>query len=111
MGRRRRAERARAEAVDLLAVRGVGGGADDVAAGNDRRRAQLGLSLLLDPRLEFHHQRAVAARMSPGSAIAGLVGHAGDRLNRTGAPRARSAPTRPPAPPAVRSPSPVPRAR
>ena len=91
MGRRRRAERARAEAADLRAVRRVGGGPDDVAAGSDRRRAQLGLSLLLDPRLEFHHQRAVAARMSPGSAIAVLVVHAGDRLDRAGAPRAVSA--------------------
>jgi hypothetical protein len=45
----------------------------------------------LDPRLEFHHQRAVAARMSPGSAIAVLVVHAGDCLDRAGAPRAVSA--------------------
>ncbi len=91
MGRLRRAERARAEAVDLRAIRRVGGGPDDVAAGSDRQWPQLGLSLLLDPRLEFHHQRVVAARMSPGSAIAVLVVHAGDRLDRAGAPRAVSA--------------------
>ena len=39
------------------------GGADDVAARGDRRRAQLGLPLLLDPRLELHDRRAARARV------------------------------------------------
>ena len=48
------AQRARAQADDLRAVRRVGRRADDVAARGDRRRAELGLSLLLDSRFELH---------------------------------------------------------
>ena len=84
------AQRARAEADDLRAVRRVGRGADDVAARGDRRRAQLGLSLLLDSRLELPDRRAAAARLPRRGAVAVLVVHAGDRAHRAGAPRAVS---------------------
>src|SRR5439155_6398360 len=72
------AERARAEAADLRAVGRVGGGPDDVAARRNRRPPQLGLSVLLDSRLELSDRRAVAARLSRRSAGALLVVHAGD---------------------------------
>ena len=49
LARCRRAERAGAEAARLRTIRRHHGRADHVAAGGDRRRAQLGLPLLLDP--------------------------------------------------------------
>ena len=83
----RPAQRARAQADDLRAVRRIGRRADHVAARGDRRRAQLGLPLLLDSRFELHDRRAAAARMPRRGAVAVLVVHAGDGADRAGAPR------------------------
>ena len=83
------AQRARAEAADLRAVRRDGRGADDVAAGGNRRRTQLGLPLLLDSRLELHHRRAARARTATDEAtVAVLVVHAGHGAHRAEAARA-----------------------
>ena len=57
--RRRLAFADHAEGADLLAQRRHRRGGDDVAAGTTRRRAQLGLSLLLDPRRDDDALRAV----------------------------------------------------
>ena len=53
---------ARAEGADLRADRGDDRGADDVAAGDAGRRAQLGLPLLLDARRDVHAVGAARAR-------------------------------------------------
>ena len=55
-----------AEAADLRADRRARGGADDVAARADRRRAQLGLPLHVDPRRGVLALRAAAARLHRG---------------------------------------------
>ena len=55
--RRRAAQRACAEAADLRAVGRHRCGADGLAARGDRRRAELGLSLLLDSRFVVHARR------------------------------------------------------
>ena len=55
-----------AEAADLRADRRARGRADDVAARADRRRAQLGLPLHLDPRRGVLALRAAAARLHRG---------------------------------------------
>ena len=64
-------------------------------ARGDRWRAQLGLPLLLDSRLEFHDRRAAPARMPRGGAVAVLVVHAGDGAHRPRAARAVSPRRRP----------------
>ena len=58
--------RADAEAADLRADRRARGGADHVAARADRRRAQLGLPLHVDPRRGVLALRAAAARLHRG---------------------------------------------
>ena len=54
------------QGADLHADRGDGRGADDVAAGDARRGAQLGLPLHLDPRLDVHASGAALPRTSTG---------------------------------------------
>ena len=56
-------QRAGAEAAQLRTVGRDRGGADDVAARADRRRSQLGLPLLLDPRRGADGQLAVRSRV------------------------------------------------
>ena len=58
-------QRARAQGPDLPADRRDRRRAHDVAAGDRRRRAQLGLPLLVDPRLEPHARGALHRRL-PG---------------------------------------------
>ena len=58
-------QRARAQAARPRALRRGRGRGDDVAAGGDRRRAQLGLPLLLGPRLGVHAQRVARAGCAP----------------------------------------------
>ena len=58
--------RADAQAADLRADRRARGGADDVAPGAARRRAQLGLPLHVDPRRRLLPLRAAAARLHRG---------------------------------------------
>src|SRR6185369_14481776 len=57
-----------AEAADVAAAWFDRGGADVRAAGADRRPAQLGLSLHLDPRRVVHALCPDAARLHRGSA-------------------------------------------
>ena len=57
--RARAHELARAQGAELPAHRRDRGGADDLASGDRGRRAQLGLPLLLDPRLEPHDRGAL----------------------------------------------------
>ena len=58
--------RADAEAAHLRADRRAGRGAHDVAARADRRRAQLGLPVHVDPRRRVLAVRAAAARLRRG---------------------------------------------
>src|SRR5258708_21933397 len=61
------AQRAHPEGVDVRAHRGGRGGRDDVAAGDPRRGAELGLPLYLDPRHRGDPVGAVRAPLRPGS--------------------------------------------
>ena len=63
VARRRDPQRAGAQAARPRPFRGDRGGGDDLAARGDRRRAQLGLPLLLGARLGLHARRAPAARL------------------------------------------------
>ena len=56
-------QRTRAQAALPRPFRGDRGGGDHVAARGDRRRAQLGLPLLLGARLRVHARRPPAARL------------------------------------------------
>ena len=58
------AQRADAQGAHLRADRRDGRGGDDVAARDARRRAQLGLPLRLDPRLDLHALGPLHARAS-----------------------------------------------
>ena len=72
---RRRAPLAdHAEGADLRADRRHRRGADDVAAGVDRRRAQLGLPLLLAARRDPHALALHRARLRRGGRRAGATG-------------------------------------
>ena len=71
-------KRARPQGPDELADRSDRGGGDHVAPGGDRRRAQLGLPLLLAPRLSAHGQCAVHARLHGGGARLRDVAQADD---------------------------------
>ena len=55
--RRCRAQPHHPAAAHLLALRGAGGGADDLAARTARRGAQLGLPLRVAPRRQHRHRR------------------------------------------------------
>ncbi len=82
LARRAAALGADAEGADVRADRRDGRGADDLAPGDARRRAQLGLSLHLDPRRDL---RALGpARARPRRRGQGLHGirRAGDRRRR-----------------------------
>ena len=57
-------------------------GGDDFVAGRDRRRAQLGLSLLLVARRDFHADRADGCRLSRGSACVARMALARGRRQR-----------------------------
>ena len=59
---------ARPQGPHLRADRGDRRGADDLAAGDPRGRAQLGLPLQLDPRLDLQPLGAAHARLRPGGA-------------------------------------------
>ena len=61
-----RAQRAHAQGPDVRADRGARRGGDDVAARDARRRAQLGLPLHLDPRLDARAVGALHARLRLG---------------------------------------------
>ena len=63
VARRRDPQRAGAQAALPRPVRRDRGGGDHVAARGDRRRAQLGLPLLLGARLGVHARGAAAARL------------------------------------------------
>ena len=60
------AQRADAQGADLRADRRDGRGGDDLAARDARRRAQLGLPLLVDPRLHVHAVGPLHARLRRG---------------------------------------------
>src|SRR5437763_16952134 len=66
-------QRAGAEAADPFTVGINRGSRNDVAARTDRRRAQLGLPLLLGSRLGVHAARADAARLPARGRIVLLV--------------------------------------
>ena len=97
--RRRRSERAGAEADGLCAVGRGRRGAHDLAAGADRRRPQLGLPLLLAARCVVHAARPVRPGLRRGGdGLSGLdaARHAADLARAAGAVRRlrRGAPAR-----------------
>ncbi len=74
-----------AEGTHVPADRRDRGGADDVSAGADRRRPQLGLPLLLAPRRDVRTRRAARERLrGRGPSVAELA--AADRRRRPGRP-------------------------
>ena len=78
VARRRDPQRAGAQAALPRPLRGDRGGGDRVAARGDRRRAQLGLPLLLGARLGLHARRppaAWAARARPRRSSGGCCTH------------------------------------
>src|SRR5204863_1274103 len=77
-----------AQAPHLCSVGRDHGRGDDLVARRNRRRSQLGLSVLLDSRLEFSDRCAAPPRLPRRSAVAFLVVHAGDRTHRAEAPGA-----------------------
>ena len=77
--RSRPAQRAHPEGPHVPADRGDRGGAHDLAAGDGGRRAQLGLPVLVDPRLEPDARGAVHRRL-PGRGRGVRVVH--DQLGR-----------------------------
>ena len=102
------AQRADAEGPDLRADGRDVRGADDLAAGDAGRRAQLGLPLQLDPRLGLHALGPSLARLRPGGRRLLLL-HRGRRLRRPRPPgalrdrrRARDRGARAPAPRGLR---------
>src|SRR5947199_10776296 len=66
-------QRSGAEAADPLALGRDRGRSNGIASRTDRRRAQLGLPLLLGPRLGIHPPRADAARLPTRGRILLLV--------------------------------------
>src|SRR5437763_6977827 len=66
-------QRSGAEAADPLALGRDRGGSNDIAARADRRRAQLGLPLLLGSRLGIHAARADAAWLPARGRVVLLV--------------------------------------
>src|SRR5437588_1653004 len=66
-------QRSDAEAADPLALGRDRGRSNGIASRTDRRRAQLGLPLLLGPRLGIHPPRADAARLPTRGRILLLV--------------------------------------
>src|SRR5207249_422499 len=72
------AQRARAEAARVRTVGSDRGGGDHVAARGYRRRAELGLPLLLDSRLLVHPGGAAAAGLPRRGDVLLLVVHARD---------------------------------
>ena len=91
------AQRPDAEGPDLRAHRRAAGGGHDVAARDPPGRAQLGLPLQLDPRLDVHAVGAVLARLRLGGQRLLLL-HRRRRRRRGGPPghvrRRRRAPAR-----------------
>ena len=75
--------------LTYAAHRRAGRRADDLAAGDARRRAQLGLPLHLDPRRDLHALGAAHARLRPGGARV-LATSSRDAVPRPGAPSSRS---------------------
>src|SRR3954447_1934757 len=66
LARSSRAQRADVEGADVRSDGGAAGGGDDVAAGDTGWRAELGLPLQLDPRLDVRSVGAVHARLRLG---------------------------------------------
>src|SRR5205085_5582019 len=80
-----------AEGAYLCAHRRAGRGADDLAPGGDRRRAQLGLPLLLAARCDAHAPSADERRLlRRGARLARLADARGRRQPRADADHARA---------------------